>query len=186
MNGPITLNDRLRSYALLFPLAIGVLLIDQLTKSAVMRSMRLGESISIIDPVFSITYSENTGSAFGLLPQAGSVFLVLAVIICTLMLIFYPRIDRSLVLTRIGVALVLGGALGNAYDRATIGAVIDFIHYTLPNVISNVSNLADHAIVGGVILILIDSWITEPRRRAKQKAQADLASPADRPPPEGA
>jgi signal peptidase II len=79
----------------------------------------------------------------------------------------------------------VGGALGNALDRATIGAVIDFIHYTIPNVISNVSNLADHAIVGGVILILFDSWVTEPRRRARERRSGEASGTADSPPAEG-
>jgi signal peptidase II len=53
---------------------------------------------------------------------------------------------------------VCGGAIGNALDRLEYGAVIDFIHYTIPGVISNVSNLADHAIVFGVLLLVLESW----------------------------
>jgi signal peptidase II len=55
--------------------------------------------------------------------------------------------------------------LGNALDRIQYGLVVDFIHYQIPGVISNVSNLADHAIVAGVLLFFVDSWRSDRKRR---------------------
>lgn len=164
---PLSREHYLRRWAVLFSIAALVLLADQLSKAWVLANLSLGETRTIIPalaPFFQLTRSENTGSAFGFLPQAGSAFLVMALIIIVGMAIFYPRLSNEARLTRIGLALVMGGALGNALDRVQQGAVIDFIHYTLPGVISNVSNIADHAIVIGVILTFIDAWRTDTRR----------------------
>jgi signal peptidase II len=69
------------------------------------------------------------------------------------------------------MGLICGGALGNVLDRLQHGFVVDFIHYQIPGVISNVSNLADHAIVLGVILIYVDSWLMD--RKGKPAADAE-------------
>jgi len=149
--------------------------VDQLTKRLVLAELDFGETaqpIPALVPLFQITLSYNTGAAFGFLPQAGDIFLVIAVIVIIAMIIFYPRLPDSARITRYGIGLVSGGALGNAVDRLDHGAVVDFIHYTIPGVISNVSNLADHAIVFGVLLILIESWRTEEPKPAATAADA--------------
>ena len=155
-------------WLLLFGVVGAVLLVDQLTKRWIVPHLALGESVQPIPalfPFFQITRSQNLGAAFGFLPQAGSIFLVIAVIVVLGMLWYYPRITGEALVMRVALGLVMGGALGNAVDRALHGAVIDFIHYQIPGVISNVSNLADHAIVGGVIVLLVDSWRTSDVKR---------------------
>lgn len=159
----------------LFALILVVLIIDQVTKRIVMNALLLGESVDLIpflSPFFRVTYGQNTGAAFGFLPQGGDIFLVIAVIVVTAMIIFFPRLPEHALLSRLGTGLICGGALGNAIDRIDHGAVIDFIHYTIPGVISNVSNLADHAIVVGVVLILIESW-----RASDDKPPAEASTP---------
>jgi signal peptidase II len=174
---PPVRTSRLRAYLTLFTTAAVVLALDQAAKAAIVASFALGESrtpIPALDPFFRLTYSLNTGAAFGFLPDAGNVFLVLALVITVGLILFYPRIPASARLARFGLALVLGGALGNAVDRIAVGAVIDFIHYTIPGVISNVSNLADHAIVAGVFLTFIDAWRTD-AKPAPETPPADAA-----------
>lgn len=147
-------------WGMLIGITLLVLVIDQVSKRIVVTSMVLGETITPIpalSDVFRITYSYNTGSAFGFLPQAGDVFLVLAIVIVAGMFWFYPRIPQQALVTKIAIGMISGGALGNALDRIEYGHVVDFINYRIPNVISNVSNIADHAIVLGVILVFIDS-----------------------------
>lgn len=159
-----------RKWAVLLAIIGLTLAVDQVTKQIIMSQLMLGESVQPIPalaPLFQITYSENLGAAFGFLPQASDIFLVIAFIVVIAMLIFYPRVPDHLRVTRYAMGLVCGGALGNAFDRLQHGAVIDFIHYTIPGVISNVSNLADHAIVIGVLLMLIESWRSEPAKRAE-------------------
>jgi signal peptidase II len=159
-------------------------LIDQLSKQWVVNTLFLGENVIPIQalyPFFSFTRSENTGAAFGILSQASSLFLVVSSAIVIGMIVFYPRTPAHAHLTRIGMALIIGGALGNIFDRLTEGAVIDFIHYYIDGVISNVSNLADHAIVIGVIVILIDSWFV-PKPKAQPPTQDDVPTSASQPP----
>lgn len=150
-----------RKWIALFAIIIGVLLVDQITKRFVIDTMFVGETqqpIPFLVPYFQLTRSENTGASFGFLPQAGDLFLVIAVVVVGAMLYYYPRVAPNARLTRFAIGMICGGALGNALDRLQHGHVIDFIHYQIPNLISNVSNLADHAIVLGVILIFVDSW----------------------------
>jgi signal peptidase II len=156
------MNSTFRKWLFLFAVVVAVLAVDQVTKHMVITQLQLGESYRLIPalyPYFQITRTENTGAAFGFLSQAGDLFLLVALIIVVIMLIYYPRLPDNTRLTRLAMGLVIGGALGNAFDRVGHGPVIDFIHYQFPPLhISNVSNLADHAIVIGVLLIVLQSW----------------------------
>ncbi len=167
-----------RNWLLLVMVVAAVVLVDQVTKHAVLGSLALGETrqpVPALAPFFQLTRSENTGSAFGFLPNASDMFLIIALVVVVAMFFFYPRVPADGWLTRVGIGLVSGGALGNALDRLQHGLVVDFIHYQIPGLISNVSNLADHAIVLGVLLILADGWRSD--RAQKQAGQA--APPAD-------
>jgi signal peptidase II len=150
-----------------------VIAVDQVTKHWVLNNLMLHESytpIPFLSPFFQITRSYNNGAAFGFLPQAGDLFLIIAVVVVVAMLYFYPRIPEAAWVTRIATGLIAGGALGNALDRLQHGPVVDFIHYQIPGLFSNVSNLADHAIVFGVLLIFLESWRSD--RQSKREAQA--------------
>lgn len=154
----------MRRWLLLFLIIAAVLVVDQISKRIVVDTLRLGEShqpIPAIADFFQITRSQNTGAAFGFLSQAGDIFLIVAVVVTFALLLYYSRLPANAALTRFGIGLVCGGALGNALDRIQYGAVVDFIHYQIPGVVSNVSNVADHAIVIGVIILFIDSWRSE-------------------------
>lgn len=162
----------MRRWNILLVTTIVVIMIDQVSKQIVIRSLPLGVSINLIpalSPIFQITYSENTGAAFGLLPQAGPLFLLIAMVVVAAMFIFYRRVPEKALMTRIAIGLISGGALGNVINRLQYGAVIDFIHYQIPGIISNVSNLADHAIVFGVILIFLSGWRSERVQPAQQE-----------------
>jgi signal peptidase II len=170
------LSQKTRHWLFLFAIIIGVLLADQISKRLVVDHLRLGESsqpIPALSPFFQLTRSQNTGAAFGFLPQAGDLFLIIAVIVLLAMVYYYPRIPDEARISRIATGLICSGALGNALDRLTYGHVVDFIHYQIPGVISNVSNLADHAIVLGVILIFIESWRSERAQANNNPANAE-------------
>lgn len=143
---------------------LAVLLLDQTTKTLVVRSLVMYESVQPVPalyPVFQITRSFNTGSAFGMFagtPWAGRVFLLIALGVSVALVWGYRNLTDADWVGRIATVLVVGGALGNAIDRVVYGHVVDFIHYTIPGVISNVSNLADHAIVAGVFMMIWASW----------------------------
>jgi len=160
----------MRRWTVLFVTTLGMIMVDQLSKQLVINSLALGESINLIpvlSPLFQITYSENTGAAFGLLPQAGPLFLLIAIIVVIALFIFYRRVPEKAMLTQIAIGLICGGALGNVINRLQYGAVVDFIHYQIPGIVSNVSNFADHAIVLGVILICLTQWQSERAQAAR-------------------
>jgi signal peptidase II len=146
--------------ALLAPAAL-VLLIDQLTKLRVVQTLGLGQSVYPIPALadfFAITLSHNTGAAFSLLPQAGDLFLIIALVMVVGIIFFYRRLPRGLWPERTALGLLLGGTAGNALDRLTRGYVVDWVHLQLPGVISNVSNLADHAIVLSILVLFVRQW----------------------------
>ncbi len=176
---------RVRQWLFLFSIIGVVLIADQVSKRLIINNLELYETVQPIpalSAVFQLTRSENVGAAFGFLPQAGDLFLIIAIIVTIAMIYVYPRIADDKMLARVAIGLVVGGALGNAADRIQYGHVVDFIHYRLSIIgISNVSNLADHAIVLGVGLVFLDSWRSEraPTPRQAESSTTDSPSTAD-------
>lgn len=141
----------------LFVLAAAlVLLIDRLSKDWIVQHLEMNESIPLLPPVLQITRSFNTGAAFGIGGDIGNVFLVLAVIISLAIVYFVWGSRPGAWLEQGAYGMIFGGAMGNVIDRVQNGQVVDFVHIVIPGLVSNVSNFADHAIVLGVILLLID------------------------------
>jgi signal peptidase II len=156
----------LRRWATLILVSGGVAALDQTAKWLVTNRLALGESwdpIPAIAGFIRITNSFNTGAAFGFLPQAAPFFLGLALITTVVFVITYPRLPASALMSRIGIAMIIGGALSNATDRLRLGHVTDFVHVQLTANFANISNFADHAITVGVILLLIDQYLIEQR-----------------------
>lgn len=134
-----------------------VLALDRLTKMQVVARMTEGESIPVIENVFHLTYVLNPGAAFGMLPHNRSFFLAIGV--AAVLAIVWMRKD---ILSegwrvRTGMALFLGGAVGNLWDRTLTGLVIDFFDFR----VWPVFNVADIAICTGVGLILWDMVINK-------------------------
>jgi len=176
-----SVNPTVRRWLRLLIILSLVMAVYQITKRLIVDNMVLGETrriVPFLSPLFQIVRSHNTGASFGLLPNAGNVFAVVAVIVAVVLTYMYPRIPDEKRLAWLATGLIVGGALGNVLDRLSYGYVVDFINYQIPGVISNVSNLADHAIVIGVILFFISSWRDE---RSAQKHQS-LQPNADLPP----
>jgi len=146
-----------------------VLLLDQVSKNWVVENMFLGQTIEVIPtlaPYFQFTRSANTGAAFGILPSAGPMFLVLSILITLVIVFVVARSEPQAHTLRIALGLIVGGAVGNVVDRLQHGHVVDFFHVMIPQIgLSNVSNFADHAIVLGVIVLLIDSWLRDRSER---------------------
>jgi len=139
---------------LLFALALAltVLVVDQAIKYVVEGSMRVGESITLIPGLLSLTYIKNDGGAFGILGGSQMVLLVgstVAVVVVLWMLLS----GRPSKLTMLGCGLILGGAAGNLLDRLSSGEVTDYIHFSFWYIF----NAADAAIVVGVGLLLLSA-----------------------------
>ena len=131
-------------------LSICIVVLDQVVKFLVVHKMFPGMSLPIIQDVFHITFVLNPGAAFGILAHQRSFFIVMGIVILILVGVFSPYIRRQCGIFRWGVALLLGGALGNLIDRVRIGHVIDFFDFR----IWPVFNIADIAIVVGVAAII--------------------------------
>lgn len=150
-----------------------VIAIDQVAKLWVVNTLILGETyplIPVLAPYLQITRATNTGIAFGIGEGAGLIFTILPVIILAVLLWMYAKSQAQEWLQHIALAMVVGGAIGNIIDRLRLDHVIDFVHIYIPDLISNVSNFADHFIVIGVILLLLESFLQE-RSKSKDEAQ---------------
>lgn len=150
-------------WVVLFALCGGTLVLDQFSKSMVTERLYPGEvviPIPALGEFFRIIRSQNTGAAFGMFSGAGDIFSIIAIVASIGMMVVHWRSPANAWAQRIGLGLVMGGALGNVIDRLQYGHVVDFINYRIPGVISNVSNLADHAVVGGVLILVWLSWRT--------------------------
>lgn len=172
------MSERTRQWLLLAAISGAILGGDQLAKWLTVTRLDLGEVWHIFpdNGLIQVMHSLNTGAAFGIFPQGGPVFLVVALITSGAFIYLYPRLPEAAWVSRIGVALVLGGALSNAIDRIRFGHVIDYFYVQLGPQYANISNFADHAITLGVALLLIDQWIQE-QRDARAAADSPIDSP---------
>jgi signal peptidase II len=143
--------------------------VDQLTKWAIVNNLMLGEARPVIGEFFQITSHRNRGAAFGILQDQRWFFIVITLAVVG-GIVWYLRktMREGRKLLPFALSLLLGGALGNFIDRALFGEVVDFLQfrfqfnwfgtpvdYTYP-----IFNIADSAIVVGVILIFVDSLIS--------------------------
>lgn len=133
--------------------SLAVILLDRLSKMFVSDVLNYGESLPVIKNIFHLTLVHNTGIAFGLFKDKGIVFLIIPLIAIVLLIvnIFYyiyndEPLDRMYL---IGFSLILGGAVGNLFDRVQYGHVIDFFDFR----IWPVFNIADSAITIGAAII---------------------------------
>lgn len=131
-------------------LIIGIILIDQLSKFYIQETMTIGMSHPIITNVFHITYILNPGAAFGILENQRLFFIFIAIVMIFVVAYIYPKIPSNSSLLRLGVALLVGGAIGNVIDRVKFGYVVDFFDFR----IWPIFNIADITIVIGVTLII--------------------------------
>ena len=142
-----------------------VIVVDQITKRVVDSAMQLHQTIELI-PYFQLTYMRNQGAAFSFLSGAGGwqrwFFIGLAIVASVFIFIWLRKLDPSRRREAVAWALVLGGALGNLIDRILYGYVIDFLDVYVGDWHWPAFNVADSAITLGVVLLLLDSFKTQP------------------------
>jgi signal peptidase II len=148
-------------------LSAAIVLADQLTKSYITQHYGEFEFTRVL-PVLDITRMHNVGAAFSFLASASGwqrwFFIVLAVVVSIAITAWLCRLPRGTHgLLAAGLALVLGGALGNVIDRIRLGHVIDFIHFHWDRAYFPAFNVADSAITVGAALLLLDALL-EPKR----------------------
>jgi signal peptidase II len=136
-----------------------VVILDQLTKWQVTRTMRLHESIPVLLDFFSITYIRNSGAAFGILAGSHSGFRLLffgitSALALALLGTIYVRLSPADWLGQLSVAAIFGGAVGNLIDRVRYGEVIDFLDFSVLGYHWPAFNVADAAITVGVCFLI--------------------------------
>jgi len=141
-----------------------VFILDQWTKGAVVEAMTLFESRQIL-PFFNLTYVHNYGAAFSFLHSAGGwqrwFFTVIALGVSIMILWWLKQTPRQQLLLPVAFSFVLGGALGNVYDRIAYGYVIDFLDFYVNDWHWPAFNIADSAIFIGAALLIIDMFVNK-------------------------
>jgi signal peptidase II len=158
-----------------------VIVIDQISKAWIVANFEVGSGFAILEPFLYITRSTNTGVAFGLGEGGNQFFLVLVLLLVAGLFWMYQQSKANAILQHIALALIIGGALGNLIDRIQHGYVVDFVHIVLPGIVSNVSNFADHAIVIGVPLMLLDGILQERKESAEKPKIEELEEVSENP-----
>lgn len=138
--------------------------LDQVSKYIVSVSMDTGQSIPIIRELLYITYVRNPGAAFGILPYRTLFLVVITLLVAVFIIYYYRALPPGFKLMRFALALQLGGAIGNLIDRVRITYVVDFIEVSF---FPPVFNLADTAIVTGIILFIFAFWRMSPSLEGK-------------------
>jgi signal peptidase II len=152
-----------------FAIATVVFLLDRVTKGVVRGHVSLWEGLNAIPGLLNIVHTENPGIAFGMLANITNpwrdVFLigfsltVLAIISAVLL-----RSPEQAMKLRIGLAFVMGGALGNLFDRIVHGTVTDFVEFHIGEHYFPAFNVADSAISLGACLLILDLWYSRERK----------------------
>ena len=172
------LKRYLKDYAYLVLISGTVIVLDQITKGWVESSLAMGEIWSPWDwltPYARIVHWANTGVAFGMFQNLGTLFTFLPILVAGLIIYFYIQVPREEWSLRLAMSLQLGGALGNLIDRLSIGHVTDFISVgNFP-----VFNIADSAITIGVGVLLLGMYLQE---RAERNKPVDEPSEDDEKP----
>lgn len=152
--------------------ALLVVAADQLTKLAIVSRFARGEEIDVLGSVLRLGHARNSGAVFGILKGAGQYFAVMSVLAAAIIvLVIYLARDSS-ALVKIGLGLVLGGAIGNLIDRIRYGAVVDFIDIGINDSVRWPSfNVADLAITVGVVILIL--FCLRPARRACGRAGSE-------------
>jgi signal peptidase II len=160
----------MRKYHLV--IALAVVLADRFSKWLVARTIPLHDSIPVVPGVFSLTHVQNRGAAFGLFDDSPNewkitllvLFSVAALIVVGAML---WKNGHALNATGVGLSLVLGGAVGNLWDRLAARHVIDFLDFYVGTYHWPAFNIADSAIVAGAFLLVVDVLFAKNPQREK-------------------
>jgi signal peptidase II len=137
-----------------------VLALDLYTKQLVLKALAYGEHVAVTS-FFDLVRYHNEGAAFSFLAGAGGwqrLFFSSIAVIASVVIVYLIRKHSTQKLFCFALALVLGGALGNLYDRLTLGYVVDFLFFHYQQYYWPAFNVADSAISCGVVLLLIDSF----------------------------
>lgn len=142
-------------------LSAAIVVLDQLTKALIRSRLELHDSVNVISGLLDITHVRNTGAAFGIMngvecEHKAIVMALVAIAALVAVGIYAMTLPQEQRVARYGLALILGGAVGNLIDRVSTGYVVDFVDVYWRGIHFWAFNVADSAITIGVILMLVD------------------------------
>jgi len=173
-----TPDEARRKIALYVGMVGGVIILDQLTKAVVLRTLRPYSPVEVLGDFFRLTFIYNTGAAFGLhLGDASRwVFMALAAVAVVVLWFMFRGtrwVDRARL---VAIASVTGGAVGNVIDRVRSSrGVVDFLDFGVGDWRWPVFNVADIAVTVGALLLAFSLW----REEQKQEQELDAVEPAE-------
>lgn len=142
-----------------------VAVIDYIIKIAVLNNLKPIKTLEIIPNLFSLTYVENKGAAFGMLSNARWVFIAFTIIVILLMIIFLFWKKPTSKILNISLILIIGGGLGNLVDRIFYGFVVDYLSVSF---FPPVCNFADYCVtVGAVLLVVYLLFFSDTMKKSK-------------------
>lgn len=142
-----------------FVVVLVAIALDQVIKAIVVATMPLGAAIELV-PFLALFHARNTGIAFSMFAGLGDVGLsLLAGAVLVVVLILWRKTPAERRLTHFGLAIIVGGAIGNLIDRVRLGYVVDYVYFHTPAFDFAVFNLADACITVGAIIILLDEFV---------------------------
>ncbi|HUR37542.1 MAG TPA: signal peptidase II [Terriglobales bacterium] len=161
-----------------FFLAATVLILDQVTKLIVAKTIPLYGAVTVIPGFFQISHVLNRGAAFSLFaevrnPLAPIGLLLFSLIVMTVIIVILVKSKGAMTRTNVGLSLILGGALGNFLDRLLMGSVVDFLAFHVGSYHWPDFNLADSAILAGSGLLLLDVFFHTKETVSSQPATDD-------------
>src|SRR5256886_3036258 len=162
-HSPYDLPVSPRRLALVAAVAVVVFVADRLTKAWVTENIPVNTARPVIGDYVRIVHAQNTGAAFGLLPERTTLLSVLSVVAVLAIVYYYRRIASNSALLSATLGMQLGGAFGNLLDRVTQGYVVDFVDVGICDIRFWAFNVADSSIVVGIFLVTIALWYEERR-----------------------
>ena len=152
----------------LISIVLGSIFLDQLTKILVLKLMDLHDSITIIPGMLNITYIQNRGAAFGMLSDHRWVFMVISTLTLIGMGIYLFGFCKERMLMQVGLAMIIGGGIGNRIDRTVYSYVVDMIDFCLFDFWMWIFNVADAFVCVGAGIVIY-SLILDIIRDSKKK-----------------
>ena len=170
----MSLTPKQKGWIVLGALAVGIVLLDQGTKIWADSDLknRPGQNITLIDGYLDLHYARNPGAAFSMFKDwspatRGIFFVVVSLAAVAAMIVLYRRMPDRRPLFEWALGSLIGGAVGNLIDRLRFNEVIDFLDMHWGKHHWPTYNVADIAIVAGIGLVLVDSFLQRPRPRER-------------------
>jgi signal peptidase II len=152
-------------------LAAVVFVADQLSKAWLVSFLAPGERVEVLGEYVRLVHSQNNGALFGLFRDQAIVFAIVSVGVVGAIIWFHRSSGRNTLLS-VALGLLLGGALGNMADRFRIGYVVDFVDLGIGTLRWYTFNVADSAISGAILLLLLSAFVVDRARPTSESSDA--------------